>query len=59
MSEPTHKTKLVEVKIDTGFVECFHEFDFEVDANATLDEIQKLVQEEVDKYIDVTWSVCQ
>lgn len=53
----TAETKLVEVKIDTGFVECFHEVDLEVPADATDAAIAKLVQEEVDKYITVHWHV--
>jgi len=50
-------SKLIEVKIDTGFVECFHEFDLEVPAAATDDDIAELVQAEVDKYVTVTWEV--
>ena len=53
------KTKLVEVKIDTGFVECFHEFDMDVPVDATDEEIAALVQQEVDKYIHVSWEVCK
>lgn len=53
----TAETKLVEIKIDTGFVECFHEIDLEVPADATDAAITKLVQEEVDKYITVHWHV--
>lgn len=50
-------TKLVEIRIDTGFVECFHELDLDVPVDATDDEIVKLVQDEVDKYVTVTWKV--
>ena len=52
-------TKLVEVKIDTGFVECFHEFDLDVPDHWTDEQIAALVQQEVDKYISVTWEVCK
>lgn len=55
--EKNKKTKRVEVVIDTGFVECFHEFDLDVDIDAAEDEIGVLVQEEVDRYITVTWEV--
>lgn len=50
-------SKLIEIKIDTGFVECFHEFDIDVPDDATDDEIAEAVQKEVDKYISVSWEV--
>lgn len=48
--------KKIEWYINTGFAGCTHEGEFEVEDNATDDEIEKLVKEEVFNYIDWYWS---
>lgn len=43
------------VKIDTGFVSCVHEFEFDVDDDTTEQEINEMVKDAVFNYIDVSW----
>ena len=49
--------KLIKVKIDTGYAGCSHEDEFEVEDDATEEEINELVDDVVSNHIDVAWWV--
>lgn len=40
---------------DTGFAGCIHEDEFEVEDDATEEEINEMVEQEVNNYIEWTW----
>jgi hypothetical protein len=51
------KMRTIEVVIDTGFVGGKHTDTFEVEDDATPDEIEEMVQDVVQNYISVSWIV--
>ena len=49
--------RTIEVVIDTGFVGGTHKDTFEVEDDATTDEIEEMVQDVVQNHISVSWIV--
>ena len=47
--------RTISVEVDTGYVNCIHRFTFEVDDDATEEEIDELAAEGAWDCISVTW----